>query len=97
MVAVSVTDRGVGIDPLEQGMIFEKFYRGRQFRGQSTRSRVAGTGMGLAISKAIVSAHGGEITVTSQPERETVFTLTVPAATNPIEAQAGQMVSRAAE
>jgi len=97
MVAVSVTDRGVGIDPLEQGMIFEKFYRGRQFRGHSTRSRVAGTGMGLAISKAIVSAHGGEITVTSQPERGTVFTFTVPAAANPTEAPAGQMVSRAAE
>jgi len=44
-----------------------------------------------------VSAHGGEITVTSQPERGTVFTFTVPAAANPTEAPAGQMVSRAAE
>jgi len=78
MVAISVADRGVGIDPLEQGMVFEKFYRGRQFRGESPRSRVAGTGMGLAISKAIVSAHGGNITVTSQPGHGAVFTFTVP-------------------
>jgi two-component system sensor histidine kinase KdpD len=80
MVAISVADRGVGIDPLEQGMIFDKFYRGRQFREQSTRNRVAGTGMGLAISQAIVNAHGGGITVTSQPGHGTVFTFTVPAA-----------------
>jgi two-component system sensor histidine kinase KdpD len=78
-VAISVADRGVGIDPLEQGMIFDKFYRGRQFRAQSTPNGVAGTGMGLAISKAIVGAHGGSITLTSQPAHGTVFTFTVPA------------------
>jgi two-component system sensor histidine kinase KdpD len=78
MVAISVADRGVGIDPLEQGMIFDKFYRGRQFRAQSTPNRVAGTGMGLAISKAIVGAHGGSITLTSQAGHGTVFTFTVP-------------------
>lgn len=82
MVAISVADRGVGIDPLEQGMIFDKFYRGRQFREQSARNRVAGTGMGLAISKAIVNAHGGSITLTSQLGHGTVFTFTVPADTH---------------
>src|ERR1019366_1760649 len=46
MLAVSVADRGAGIDPLEQGMIFDKFYR-----GQGQRQRVSGTGMGLAISR----------------------------------------------
>ena len=50
-VVVSVADRGAGIDPMEQSMIFDKFYR-----GQSQRYRVQGTGMGLAISKAIVEA-----------------------------------------
>ena len=75
MVAISVADRGVGIEPLEQELIFEKFYR-----GQSQRYRVSGTGMGLAISRAIVEAHHGNISVISQPERGSVFTFTLPAA-----------------
>ena len=58
---VSVADQGVGIDDMEQALIFDKFYRGK-----SERYRVQGTGMGLAIAKAIVEAHGGTIRVTSQ-------------------------------
>jgi two-component system sensor histidine kinase KdpD len=73
MLAISVADRGAGIDPLEQGMIFDKFYR-----GQGQRSRVSGTGMGLAISRAIVNAHGGTIGVTSQIGHGSVFTFTLP-------------------
>jgi two-component system sensor histidine kinase KdpD len=73
MLAISVADRGLGIDPLEQGMIFDKFYR-----GQSQRTRVAGTGMGLAIARSIVNAHGGSITVTSQIGHGSVFTFTLP-------------------
>jgi two-component system sensor histidine kinase KdpD len=98
MVAISVADRGIGIDPLEQGMIFDKFYRGRQFRDQTTRNRVGGTGMGLAISKAIVNAHGGAITVTSQLGHGTVFTFTVPAAVHGdrVSEPAGQQVSEPA-
>jgi two-component system sensor histidine kinase KdpD len=72
-VAISVADRGAGIDPLEQGMIFDKFYR-----GQSQRNRVSGTGMGLAIARAIVNAHGGSIAVTSQLGHGSVFTFTLP-------------------
>lgn len=79
-VAISVTDRGVGIDPLEQGMIFDKFYRGRRFREHSAHNRIAGTGMGLAICKSIVNAHGGTITVASQPGHGSAFTFTVPVA-----------------
>ena len=74
-VAVSVADRGEGIDAMEQAMVFDKFYRGR---GQ--RDRVRGTGMGLAISKAIVEAHGGTIQVTSQMQSGSVFTMMLPAA-----------------
>ena len=73
MLAISVGDRGAGIDPLEQGMIFDKFYR-----GQGQRNRVSGTGMGLAISRAIVQAHGGTIGVTSQIGHGSVFTFTLP-------------------
>ncbi len=75
MVAVSVADRGFGIDPAEQTMIFDKFYR-----GQSQRYRVQGTGLGLAISKAILEAHGGSIRVTSQLNSGSVFTITLPIA-----------------
>jgi two-component system, OmpR family, sensor histidine kinase KdpD len=68
-VAISVADRGMGIEPIEQDLIFDKFYR-----GQSQRYRVSGTGMGLAICRAIVEAHHGTITVASQPGHGSVFT-----------------------
>jgi two-component system sensor histidine kinase KdpD len=74
-LSVSVADRGAGIDPLEQEMIFDKFYR-----GQGQRERISGTGMGLAISRAIVNAHGGSISVTSQIGHGSVFTFTLPVA-----------------
>ena len=73
MLAISVADRGAGIDPMEQAMVFDKFYR-----GQGQRNRVSGTGMGLAISRAIVNAHGGTIGVTSQLGHGSVFTFTLP-------------------
>jgi len=67
-VVTSVTDRGPGIDDFEQSLIFDKFYRGRD-----QRYRVQGTGMGLAIAKAILEAHGGKISVTSQLGHGSVF------------------------
>jgi len=71
----NVADRGSGIDDLERSMIFDKFYR-----GQSQRYRVQGTGMGLAIVKAIVEAHGGRIGVTSQLGQGSVFSFGLPLA-----------------
>jgi two-component system sensor histidine kinase KdpD len=71
----SVADQGAGIDDLERSMIFDKFYR-----GQSQRYRVQGTGMGLAIVKAIVEAHGGRIEVTSQLGHGSVFSFGLPLA-----------------
>jgi two-component system, OmpR family, sensor histidine kinase KdpD len=70
---VSVADRGPGIDDFEQALIFDKFYRGRE-----QRYRVQGTGMGLAIAKAIIEAHGGKITLTSQLGQGSVFSLILP-------------------
>ena len=72
-VIVSVADHGPGIDEFEQPLVFEKFYRGRDLR-----YRVQGTGMGLAIAKAIVEAHGGAIGVTSQLGHGSVFSVSLP-------------------
>jgi two-component system, OmpR family, sensor histidine kinase KdpD len=72
-LVTSVADHGPGIDDIEQGMIFEKFYRGR-----NQRVSMQGTGMGLAIAKAIVELHGGTITVTSQLGRGSLFSFTLP-------------------
>ncbi|MGB6973922.1 MAG: ATP-binding protein [Terracidiphilus sp.] len=74
-LVTSVADHGPGIDDLERMMIFDKFYR-----GQSQRYRVHGTGMGLAIAKAIVEAHGGTIEVTSQLGQGSVFSFSLPIA-----------------
>ncbi|HXX46525.1 MAG TPA: ATP-binding protein [Candidatus Acidoferrales bacterium] len=72
-VVTSVADRGTGIDEQEQALIFEKFYRGRD-----QRYSIEGTGMGLPIAKAIVEAHGGTISVTSQRGHGSVFSFSLP-------------------
>lgn len=72
-LATSVADRGPGIDSFEQSLIFEKFYR-----GQHQRYSAPGTGMGLAIAKVIVEAHGGTISVVSQLGNGSVFSFTLP-------------------
>ncbi len=74
-LATSVADRGIGIDPAEQGLIFERLYRSR------TQSEgTPGTGMGLAICRAIIEAHHGSLNVTSQVGQGSVFTFTIPLA-----------------
>ena len=74
-VFISVADRGIGIDPTEQGLIFDRLYRARNRSGDTP-----GTGMGLAISRAIVESHRGTLRVTSQPDRGSVFTFDLPVA-----------------
>ncbi|MGA7350142.1 MAG: ATP-binding protein, partial [Acidobacteriaceae bacterium] len=60
----------------EQPFVFDKFFRGRKQRGQA-----AGTGMGLAIVKAILEAHGGGIDLASRAGKGTRFTFWLPLAT----------------
>lgn len=73
-VSVEVSDEGTGIDRDELGRIFEKFYRGRRGDAQSVR----GTGLGLALVKAAVEAHGGRVEVVSEPGAGSCFTMRLP-------------------
>jgi signal transduction histidine kinase len=72
-VEIAVSDRGPGIPPEQQRLIFEKF--GRAKLGDKTKP---GTGLGLFIARSIAEAHGGAIRVESTPNRGATFTLTLP-------------------
>ena len=74
---VSVMDRGPGIGPDELERVFEKFYRGRRNRAQTE-----GTGMGLAIAKGIIEAHGGKIRAQIRPGGGTAVVFTLPLQAN---------------
>jgi two-component system, OmpR family, sensor histidine kinase KdpD len=77
-LVTSIADRGPGIDSFEQALIFEKFYR-----GQNQRYTAPGTGMGLAIAKVIVEAHGGTVGVVSQLGSGSVFSFSLPLPNSP--------------
>jgi signal transduction histidine kinase len=73
-VEVSVSDTGEGIRAEDLPHVFESFYRGEKSRSRST----GGAGLGLAISRGIVQAHGGEIKVQSEAGRGSRFTFILP-------------------
>ena len=76
-VAIAVEDTGHGIEPEHIPHLFERFYRTDWARAKDT----AGTGLGLPIVKEIMEAHGGSISVTSEVNKGSVFTLRLPALT----------------
>jgi two-component system sensor histidine kinase KdpD len=76
-LTTTVRDYGTGILPQDLAHVFEKFYRGTTHPGR----KKDGTGMGLAIAKGIVEAHGGRIWVRSPPDGGTIFGFNVPAET----------------
>jgi two-component system sensor histidine kinase KdpD len=76
MVAVDVADRGTGVPPGDEARLFEKFYRGR-----SSTSR--GAGLGLAICRGIVEAHGGRIWAENRSGGGASFQFTIPVTGRP--------------
>jgi len=74
-VTIRVSDRGLGITPGEQRRIFKKFARG----SNAVAAGIKGTGIGLAMVRHIVDAHGGRVTVESRPGEGSTFTIELPA------------------
>jgi two-component system phosphate regulon sensor histidine kinase PhoR len=75
-VLVTVSDNGPGIPAPEQKRIFDKFYRAKDPLDRT----IEGSGLGLAMVKHIVEAHGGKVSVASQPGAGAAFTIALPAA-----------------
>ena len=73
-VAISVKDNGIGINESDLPFIFERFYRTDKSRNRTT----GGAGIGLAIVKAIVLAHGGEVSVESKESVGSTFKVVLP-------------------
>ncbi|MEQ3554092.1 ATP-binding protein [Pseudonocardia nematodicida] len=77
-VRLSVTDDGPGVPPEALPRVFERFSRAAEGRGRPRDDAAGGTGLGLAIVSAVVTAHGGTVSVESEPGR-TTFTVELPA------------------
>lgn len=74
-IFIAVHDQGPGIPEVDQPHVFERFYR-----GSNIRSKLAGTGMGLAVARQILRAHGGDIQLVSSSEKGSDFIISLPAA-----------------
>ena len=74
MVGFSVTDTGAGMSAEDTEQIFSPFFRTRS----ATQSGVIGAGLGLALSRSIVEAHGGHITVKTSPGHGTEISVRLP-------------------
>ncbi|MEN6408947.1 MAG: HAMP domain-containing sensor histidine kinase [Anaerolineaceae bacterium] len=72
-LALKVSDSGPGIESDEQGKVFKPF-----FRGKAAKRFSDGMGLGLTIAQELAQAHGGELTLESQPGQGSTFTLRIP-------------------
>jgi signal transduction histidine kinase len=73
-VIIKVSDTGEGITKEDLVHVFERFYRSEKSRNRN----LGGAGLGLAIAKGIINAHGGNIIVESEPELGTTFIIMLP-------------------
>jgi signal transduction histidine kinase len=71
-----IADQGIGISPEDQRRVFDRFYRTDEARTHTKK----GTGLGLAICAWIVESHHGRIEVQSEPNKGSIFTVTLPLA-----------------
>jgi len=76
-LTIAVTDSGIGIDARDRARVFDRF-----FRADDSRS-TPGNGLGLSLAEAIVRAHGGSITVDSEPGDGSRFAVRLPCARAP--------------
>jgi adenylate cyclase len=72
---LSVSDTGIGMTPEQQAKLFEEFTQA----DATTAQRFGGTGLGLAITRKLARMMGGDVTVTSEPGKGSVFTVRLPA------------------
>jgi PAS domain S-box-containing protein len=73
-LAISVTDTGIGISEEDAAKIFERFYRANDPRVE----QITGTGLGLTLAREIARLHGGDITVKSELNKGSTFTIALP-------------------
>jgi signal transduction histidine kinase/CheY-like chemotaxis protein/HAMP domain-containing protein len=78
-IEIAVADTGIGMTPEQQAKLFEEFTQA----DSSTARQYGGTGLGLAITRKLVRMIGGEVTVTSEPGKGSVFTVRLPASAEP--------------
>ena len=75
-MVISVADRGPGIPQADKERVFDKFYR--VLGTQRNAATIPGSGLGLAVSKGLVEAHGGHIWVEDRPGGGSIFRFTLP-------------------
>ena len=77
-IELAVADTGIGMTPEQQAKLFEEFSQA----DATTAQRFGGTGLGLALSRKLARMMGGDVTVTSELGKGSVFTVRLPAGAN---------------